>query len=187
VKVASYRLIGYENRMLKKEDFADDKKDAGEIGAGHTVTALYEIVPVYYDEEFDAADAEAAAEAVAERFKPDDLKYVETKLSDKAFGDEIVTVHVRYKEPDGETSKLITTVIDGEPVELEEASKDLRFASAVAMYAMILRKSEHMGGVTLEEVKKLAKKSRGDDENGYRAEFIRQVELTELVIGLASK
>jgi Ca-activated chloride channel family protein len=194
VKVASYRLIGYENRMLKKEDFADDRKDAGEIGAGHSVTALYEIVPIYYG---DAGGKDGAthdmdvggAGTAPESGMPvgNGMKYVETRLSQAAYGDEVVTVHVRYKKPEGDTSRLITKVIAGEPVEVMEASDDLRFASAVTMYAMILRESTHMRGVGLDYVKDLAKGARGDDENGYRAEFIRQVERTELIVGLANR
>ncbi len=179
VKVASYRLIGYENRLLAKEDFADDTKDAGEIGAGHSVTALYEIVPAEY------GDYEVLEDGT---FVPDDLKYTETKLSPEAMeGDEIVTVHVRYKEPDGDTSRLITNVVSGDPVAVDASSDDLRFSAAVAMYAMILRKSVHVGGIQLDNVHDLAKGAIGDDEHMYRAEFIRQVERTSLIIGLASK
>ena len=179
LKVASYRLIGYENRLLNKEDFADDKKDAGEIGAGHSVTALYEIVPV------------GAGDDVLEdvsSFVNDKLKYIDTKLSTEAMkSNEVVTVHVRYKEPDGDTSKLITTVVVDEPVAVDASSDDLRFSAAVAMYAMILRESVHTGDIQLDNVHDLAKGAMGDDPHMYRAEFIRQVERTSLIIGLASK
>ncbi len=178
MKVASYRLIGYENRMLNKEDFEDDKKDAGEIGAGHSVTALYEIVPVGTGDDVLEDDF----------FDIDDLKYQETKLSAEAMkSNEVVTVHVRYKEPDGDKSKLITTVVVDEPVTVNASSDDLRFSAAVAMYAMILRESVHVGGIQLDNVHDLAKGARGDDEHMYRAEFIRQVERTKLIIDLASK
>jgi len=178
MKVASYRLIGYENRLLAKEDFADDKKDAGEIGAGHSVTALYEIVPAEY------GDYEVLEDGT---FVSDDLKYVETKLSPEAFGDEIVTVHVRYKKPDGDTSKLITTVVKDGPVSVAASSNDFRFSAAVAMYAMILRESVHTGDIQLDNVHDLAKGAIGDDPHMYRAEFIRQVERTSLIIDLASR
>ncbi len=179
-KVASYRLIGYENRLLKKEDFADDKKDAGEIGAGHTVTALYEIVPV-------GGDMDAGLENV-DPFDTDNLKYIETKLSPEATeSNEVVTVHVRYKEPDSDKSKLITTVVKDGPVAVKESSDDLRFSAAVAMYAMILRGSAHMGGIGLDDVHDLARGALGADEHMYRAEFIRQVERTKLIIDLASR
>ncbi len=179
-KVASYRLIGYENRLLKRKDFADDKKDAGEIGAGHTVTALYEIVP--------AAGGTDAGSEEDDPLMADDLKYVETRVRPDAVNtDEVLTVRVRYKKPDGDTSKLITTVITGEPAAAAASSDNLRFSAAVAMYAIILRESEHGGGMSLEDVGVLAKGARGDDKHMYRAEFIRQVELTGLIIGLASK
>ena len=179
VKVASYRLIGYENRLLNKEDFADDKKDAGEIGAGHSVTALYEIVPAEYGDD-DVLDDGTIVTG--------DLKYMEAKLSPEALeSGEIVTVHVRYKEPDDDTSKLITNVIAGEPVAVKKSSNALRFSAAVAMYAMILRESAHTGDIQLENVRVLAKGAMGDDPHMYRAEFIRQVERTMLIVDLASK
>ena len=118
----------------------------------------------------------------------EDLKYIETKVRPEAMNtDEVLTVRVRYKEPDGDTSKLITTVITGEPVAVNASSNNLRFSAAVAMYAMILRESEHKGSMCLEDVSFLAKGAMGDDPHMYRAEFIRQVERTSLIIGLASK
>jgi Ca-activated chloride channel family protein len=172
-KVASYRLIGYENRLLKKEDFDDDKKDAGEIGAGHTVTALYEIDPV------------GAKEDIPGKYE---LKYQETKIKNEAGRtDEILTVKIRYKDPDGDTSKLISTVLKGDPLGLERASENFRFSAAVAMFAMILRDSEHMGDSSLEGVRELAKSALGDDPFTYRAEFIQIVERTKLISSLASR
>ena len=118
----------------------------------------------------------------------DDLKYIETKVRPEAIKtDEVLTVRVRYKEPDGDTSKLITTVITGEPVAATVSSDNLRFSAAVAMYAMILRESAYTGDIQLENVRVLAKGAMGDDPHMYRAEFIRQVERTSLIIGLASK
>ena len=189
-KVASYRLIGYENRLLKKEDFADDKKDAGEIGAGHTVTALYEIVPVGSTAGRSGVDSSVGDDSGGTMgpLLEEDLKYIETKVRPEAMNtDEVLTVRVRYKEPDGDTSKLITTVITGEPVAVNSSSDDIRFSAAVAMYAMILRESVYTGDIQLENIHVLAKDAIGDDEHMYRAEFIRQVERTSLIIGLASK
>jgi Ca-activated chloride channel family protein len=177
-KVASYRLIGYENRMLKKEDFADDSKDAGEIGAGHTVTALYEIVP---------AETGNTASMEDDPFIPDDLRYIETKIRAEAIiTNEVMTVRVRYKDPDGEKSKQISTAVVDGPVALDSSSNNMRFSAAVAMYAMILRESEHSGGSSLKLAKALAKEAIGNDPHMYRAEFIRQIERTDLIIGLAS-
>jgi Ca-activated chloride channel family protein len=166
--------------MLSKEDFADDTKDAGEIGAGHTVTALYEIVPAEYDWDSGRENVDP--------FDVDNLKYIETMLSLTATeSGEVVTVHVRYKEPDGDESKLITTVVKGGPVRVKKSSNAFRFSAAVAMYAMILRESAYIGNIGLDDVQDLAKGAIGDDEHMYRAEFIRQVQRTGLIIGLASK
>jgi Ca-activated chloride channel family protein len=166
-KVDSYRLIGYENRLLKKEDFDDDRKDAGEIGAGHTVTALYEIVP--------ADGKEKTSDGYG-------LKYVETRIkSEVRRSDEILTVRVRYKEPDGEKSRLIETALRGAPVAPERASENFRFAAAVAMFAMILRDSEYRGDASLDGVTALAKSAMGEDPFTYRAEFLRIVERTKLI------
>ena len=172
-KVTSYRLIGYENRLLKKEDFDDDKKDAGEIGSGHTVTALYEIVPA------------GAKEETSEIRK---LKYLETTIKSEArTTDEVLTVRIRYKEPDGDTSKLVTVTLNNDPAALDKSSDDFRFASAVAMYALILRDSRYKGDASLSEVSALAKSAIGDDPYTYRAEFLRIVERTKILTGLASR
>ena len=170
-KVASYRLIGYENRLLKKEDFNDDKKDAGEIGAGHTVTALYEIIPVK-----EKGEASSAYE----------LKYQETTIKGEARDtNEILTVSIRYKEPDGDTSKLVSTLLRGESLELKRTSDNFRFSAAIAMFAMILRDSEFKGDSSLEGVRKLARSALGDDPFTYRAEFLQIVERTKLAYSLA--
>ena len=170
-KVSSYRLVGYENRLLKKEDFDDDKKDAGEIGAGHTVTALYEIVP---------------AGKKADTPEIEELKYLETKVKSEAWStDEILTVRIRYKEPDGDTSKLITTALRDDPLALDRSSESFRFAAAVAMYALILRDSRYKGDASLKDVSALAKSALGDDPYTYRAEFLRIVERTKILTGLA--
>ena len=170
-KVASYRLIGYENRLLKKEDFNDDKKDAGEIGAGHTVTALYEIIPAK-----EKGEASSAYE----------LKYQKTTIKGEARDtDEILTVSIRYKDPDGDTSKLVSTLLRGESLELKRTSDNFRFSAAVAMFAMILRDSEFKGDSSLEGVRKLARSALGDDPFTYRAEFLQIVERTKLAYSLA--
>jgi len=162
--VAAYRLIGYENRLLRNEDFNDDRKDAGEIGAGHTVTALYEIVP---------AGAEIDLPTV------DPLKYQRTPSAapaPSAARDELMTVKLRYKAPDGDVSRLITIPVKNRTGEL---SANLGFASAIAEFGMLLRKSEHRGSSTLADAAALGRRFRGADPDGYRSEFVRLVELAE--------
>ena len=161
-KVAGYRLIGYENRILRKEDFNNDKKDAGEMGAGHTVTALYELVPA--GERVPSGDV-------------DPLKYqrpAETRAYQPAPSNELMNVKVRYKAPDGETSKLLEVPVRDAS---QRMSANLGFASAVAEFGMLLRRSEFKGLATWEQAVSLARQHRGEDDDGYRAEFIRLVEL----------
>lgn len=156
-KVQAYRLIGYENRLLNDEDFKDDKKDAGELGSGHTVTALYELIPVGVKSEF-LKDI-------------DPLKYTQT--STRGSSGELFTVKFRYKDPEGSKSReLVKVVKAGE----ENFSSDFKFASAVALYGMKLRGSEFTNAASQDLVLSLAKEGRGEDEKGYRAEFIRLVE-----------
>lgn len=163
-KVAAYRLIGYENRALRAEDFNDDRKDAGEIGAGHSVTALYEIVP---------AGAEAGPVRV------DALKYQEPRrIAPAAESDEIMTGKVRYKAPDAESSQLLAVAVKA-PEAAARASENLRFAAAVAGFGMLLRDSEHKGDATYAQVLDLARGSRGQDAHGYRGEFIQLVEVAQ--------
>ncbi len=158
-KVKSYRLVGYENRMLNKEDFNDDKKDAGEIGAGHSVTALYEIIPV--GDDFKTADV-------------DDLKYQKAEISPNPnFADELMTLKLRYKEPDGDKSKLIECTVSDKAVDFQMASENVQFSAAVAEYGMILRESKFMGTSSLENVIKIAEQVKGEDKEGYRSEFIQ--------------
>jgi len=161
-KVKAYRLIGYENRMLRKEDFHDDTKDAGELGSGHSVTALYEIVPADSDEEF---------------ARVDDLEYQQVTLRDSG---DVMTVKLRYKEPDEDTSKLITQKVTEQDI-AAEPSGNLAFASAVAEFGMLLRDSEFKADASYENVLKRAKASKGKDESGYRAEFIQLVEKVRLL------
>lgn len=160
-------MIGYENRLLADEDFNDDTKDAGELGAGHTVTALYEVIPAGVEIDESLTDV-------------DSLKYQTPSDPVEGFEDEIMTVKLRYKQPDGDTSKLIKTVIKKDQVR-EELSEDLSFASAVASFGMLLRDSRFKGNSSFELVAELAKKGRGKDENGYRSEFIKIAELAHLL------
>ena len=165
--VQAYRLIGYENRLLADRDFNDDTKDAGELGAGHTVTALYEIVPTSVDMDNDL-------------YGIDPLKYQKNEPSDVSYSDEIMTVKLRYKEPDGDTSKLISEIIRTDDVHAE-MSENLAFASAVTSFGMILRDSKYKGDSSYQMVHDLAKQGIGADNQGYRAEFIRLADLAELL------
>lgn len=158
-KVQAYRLIGYENRLLNDEDFKDDTKDAGELGSGHTVTALYEIIPV----------------GVKSKYLKDidNLKY--TKQTNQNYTDEMLTVKFRYKEPDGNVSKLIVKTVKDDNSSIENAPEDLKFSAAVALFGMQLRKSEFINTKKKEDVIALAEAGKGTDADGYRAEFIRLV------------
>ena len=164
-QVQAYRLIGYESRLLKDEDFNNDAKDAGEMGAGHTVTAFYEVVPAGIKSDFTG--------------KVDDLKYQKTKPTPAATNNskELLTVKLRYKAPDGNTSKKIEhPLIDDNK---EKVSSDFRFASAVAMFVQLLRDSDFKGSSTYDKVISLVKTSLDNDEKGYRREFIRLAETAE--------
>ncbi len=166
-KVKAYRLIGYENRALANEDFADDTKDAGELGAGHTVTALYELVPAGSEEEVRAAP---------------DLRYQESRLSPDAIRtDEMMTVSLRYKHPAGDTSSLLVTPIADAVRTLDTTSADFRFSAAVAAFGMLLRDSEFKGNATYDAVAGWARESIGEDREGYRAEFIQLVKTAKLL------
>ncbi|KLT64535.1 VWA domain-containing protein [Pedobacter sp. BMA] len=166
-KVQSYRLIGYENRLLNKEDFNDDKKDAGEIGSGHTVTALYEIIPV------GAKDVLSGS--------VDDLKYQKTIQSGYENSGEMLTVKLRYKEPTGNKSKLIIRGLSDNPIGLNARSDNFRFAAAVAEFGMILRKSSFKQNANFEQVISLAENAKGKDEEGYRSEFLSLVKSAKLM------
>ena len=160
-RAAGYRLIGYENRLLADEDFNDDTKDAGELGAGHTVTALYEVVPA-------GLDVPRSVDELRYQPGPDDPPPA-------VFEGELLYVKVRYKDPDGARSKLLEQPVADR---VRSPSSDLRFASAVAGFGMLLRDSPHAGDLTLDDVVGLAEKGKGDDPRGYRGEFIRLVEAT---------
>jgi Ca-activated chloride channel family protein len=161
-KVLAYRLIGYENRLLRKEDFHDDAKDAGDMGAGHSVTALYEIVPPDGDTQLANVDA---------------LKYQKAAISDDATkSPELLTLKLRYKEPSGGASKLMTQPVLDSSVSFESASDNLRFAAAVAEFGMLLRDSRYKGDASYESVRQLAVKSAGRDAEGYRRDFVQLVD-----------
>jgi Ca-activated chloride channel family protein len=167
VRVASYRLIGYEKRMLRKEDFNNDKVDAGEIGAGHTVTALYEIVPAGSG----ATDPSASIPAV------DPLKYqgpnpAAVTTTQSALSQEMVTVKLRFKKPEGDTSELTERSFVDNGSKFENAAPDLKFAAAVAEFGMILRDSQYKGKGTIGAVIEWAQEGKGRDAAGYRAGFI---------------
>ncbi len=161
-QVTSYRLVGYENRLLNDEDFNDDTKDAGEMGAGHTVTALYEIIPAGSDSETPSVDP---------------LKYQESKTVSGKYKNELLTVKLRYKEPDGGKSKLLEQTVSNKIG--RNTSDDFRFSAAVASLGMLLRNSEFMGNTNTDSILKLAKNAKGDDEEGYRSEFIQLVKTVE--------
>jgi len=166
-KVQAYRLIGYENRMLKSEDFNNDKKDAGELGSGHTVTALYEIIPVGVESKF---------------FKVDDLKYQTSKIDSKASNtNELMTVKFRYKKPDGDVSKLIVHPLVDNNRSLEKTSDNFRWAASVASFGMLLRQSEFINGFSEDGILRLAEGAKGVDKDGYRTEFISLVKADRLV------
>lgn len=160
-QVNAYRLVGYETRLLNKEDFNDDTKDAGELGSGHTVTALYEIVPVGVESNFGSVD---------------DLKYQSTK-NDKSnstsLTDELLTVKLRYKLPESNSSQKIEVPLKAS---VKEASDDYKFVMAVAMFGQLLRDSDFKGSATYAKVIELARKGLVNDQNGYRREFVRLAE-----------
>jgi Ca-activated chloride channel homolog len=161
-KVQGYRLIGYENRLLNKEDFNDDKKDAGEMGSGHTVTAMYEIIPAGAEDEF--------------LRNVDELKYQKKAKTSKASGrDEMLTVKFRYKEPSGSQSKLIERPVIDNAVPFENASENFRFAASVAEFGMLLSDSQFKSQSSFGHVIQTSADATGKDAEGYRKEFIALV------------
>ena len=161
-KVQAYRLVGYENRMLASEDFNDDNKDAGELGSGHTVTALYEIIPVGVKDNFTKS--------------VDPLKYQSNDKKVVSNTDEIMTIKLRYKKPDEDVSKLINHPVMDNHTGVENTSDNFRFSAAVAEFGLMLRTSEYKQQSSYSQVVSLAKGAKGSDDNGYRAEFIRLVQ-----------
>ncbi len=162
-QVGAYRLIGYENRLLAKEDFNNDKKDAGEIGAGHTVTALYEIVP--------------AGQPIPTDGNVDALKYQTPTGTTPAATEsqELLTLKLRYKAPDGDTSQLVSVPVSDAGKKFSQASPDFVWAIAVAQFGLLLRDSTHKGNATMASVLEMAQSSRGADKQGYRTEFLELV------------
>jgi len=163
-QVSEYRLLGYENRALKREDFNNDKVDAGEIGAGHTVTALYEIVPK------------------GEQGWLEPLRYAPGKAAGESSNSaELAMLRVRYKAPEGGSSRLIERPImqQSQPATLAAASTDLRFAAAVAAFSQQLKDGRYTGSFSLDDTLKLARGARGDDHYGLRGEFVQLVELAQ--------
>lgn len=159
--VQAYRLIGYENRALRNDEFNDDKKDAGDMGSGHTVTAIYEIVPQGITTSFMG--------------KVDPLKYQSNSPAPTSSSDEMMTVKVRYKKPDSEKSVLFDLPVKATSVAFDKCSENLRFASAVAEFGLLLRNSEYKGSATYNNVIKRARAAFGKDEEGYRSEFVQLV------------
>jgi Ca-activated chloride channel family protein len=169
-QVAGYRLLGYENRVMANEDFNDDKKDAGEIGAGHTVTALYEIVPAGKSVDVTGVDP---------------LKYQQPAKAagELASSDELLTLKIRYKEPDGDKSTKLEFPITDTGGSFAEASGDFKFAAAVASFGMLLRNSEHRGNASYAAVLEIAEEGSSRDPHGYRAEFLQMVRQAKALSG----
>ena len=161
-KVKAYRLIGYENRMLKAEDFNDDKKDAGDIGSGHTVTALYEIIPAGSKEQVPGID---------------ELEYQKTSVISSS---DVMTLKLRYKEPDRDTSQLIKQKV-GENDFKKSLSENFKWAGAVTEFALLLRDSRFKGNASFKHVIEMAQSSTGSDPDGFRSEFIKLVKTAELL------
>lgn len=164
--VQAYRLVGYENRMLQNEDFNNDKKDAGEMGAGHTVTALYEVIPT--------GNKEGMVNWV------DPLKYQQQSIigSNNA---EVLTVKLRYKDPNGSKSQLLSQVLAWKEQQVSTMPADFQMATAVAAFGLLLRNSEHKGQATYDQVLTMASKAKGEDPEGYRAEFIQMVKKAMII------
>ncbi len=162
--VQAYRLIGYENRKLKPEDFKNDAIDAGELGSGHSVTALYEIIPV----------------GVESNYATSDLKYTKVKQAETNYSEELATIKFRYKKPDGERSIEMVQTIDNKSVALANTSSDFKFGSAVAWFGLKLRDSKLIANTSEKEIRKLAKSGLSNDEDGYKSEFIRLVESAKI-------
>jgi Ca-activated chloride channel family protein len=171
-RVKAYRLVGYENRLLNNEDFNDDKKDAGELGSGHTVTAIYEIIP--------AGSSELVSSI-------DPLKYQQTTPTVVSPNDEIMTIKFRYKEPKESTSKLMTHIVYNKKTDFANASENCKFSCAVAGFGMLLRDSKYKGTSNFKTIIAQAKQAKGKDEDGYRSEFIRLVETSELLLNKNSQ
>jgi len=167
-RVAEYRLIGYETRMLNREDFNNDEVDAGDIGAGHTVTAIYEIVPVGSD---------------ATHYDP--LRYGDREATTTPHGEELAFLRMRYKLPGEDESNLIERPIriDEAMESLNDATEDARFAAAVAAFGQYLRNDPFLPDYELDDIRALAQSGRGEDDRGLRAEFIQLLDLADALEG----
>jgi Ca-activated chloride channel family protein len=168
-KVQAYRLLGYEDRMLNKEDFNNDKKDAGDMGSGHTVTAFYEIVPAGIKDDYSVS--------------VDPLKYQKSQPPFTAnISGEMLTIKFRYKQNDSSASKMNFVTVNDEPKNLNLTSADFRFAAAVAGFGMLLRDSQYKQHATFDQVINMAKAAKGEDQDGYRSEFIRLAESAKIMV-----
>jgi Ca-activated chloride channel family protein len=167
-QVKAYRLVGYENRLLAAKDFNDDSKDAGELGSGHTVTALYEIIPASSNEDISNTEV-------------DSLKYQTTQLSANANSNEMMTIKLRYKKPTEDVSNLIVRPVHQSSTEI--SSDNFRFSAAVAAFSMLLRDSDFKGTTDYQQVIAMAKSAMGEDVHGYRSEFIQLVRTAEVLAG----
>lgn len=172
-RVEAYRLIGYENRKLAAQDFNDDTKDAGEIGAGHTVTALYEVVP-------------SGVELDLPNIDP--LKYQKSAKAPRvSVSDELLTVKLRYKLPDEKKSKLLDIPVIDPEGGFDGATEDFRFVSSVAVFGMILRDSPYKGESTFEMARSIAERTQGNNRGGYRSEFLHLIDQAEMIMERESK
>ena len=165
--VQAYRLIGYENRLLNDEDFENDKKDAGDVGSGHSVTALYEIIPTGVKTDY--------------LNNKQGLKYQETKLSPASETQELVTLKLRYKQPDGAKSKLMEQLVYDKTTAFDNVSDNLKLSAAVAEFGLLLRNSDFKGAANFNHVIETAKKTLTEDSEGWRAEFIQLVKKAQLL------
>jgi Ca-activated chloride channel family protein len=167
-QVAEYRLIGYETRLLNREDFNNDRIDAGEVGSGHAVTALYEITP-----------PGSASRLV------DELRYGEAGETPSSEGNELAFLRIRYKLPGASESRLIEQpILASARTTFDSAPADARFAIAVAAFGQLLHNDPNVGGMTLSDVQRIARAARGDDAFGYRSEFLRLVQVAETASAL---
>jgi len=173
VLVREYRLIGYENRLLAKEDFNDDTKDAGEIGAGHSITALYELVPANLPP---GTEPQPIVDKLKYQAEAPQQLASPLPASFATLSKEALTVKLRYKEPEGTTSKLIEVPLNDETRAIEKASPEFKFTAAVAGFGMLLRESSYAGQLTWDVVRQLAREGKGSDALGYRGEFLQLIE-----------
>jgi Ca-activated chloride channel family protein len=155
-------LVGYEDRLLAKEDFNNDKKDAGDMGSGHTVTAFYEIVPAGVKDDYSQS--------------VDPLKYQKTNAVTANNSDEMMTIKFRYKQPGSDQSKMSLVTVADKPESFNSTSADFRFASAVAEFGMLLRHSSFKQKSDFDQAISIAKAAKGKDDDGYRSEFVRLAE-----------